>query len=181
MNERSTANTLMGVGLISCGLLFFLGQVFSFSVWGVVWPMFFLVPGLAMLFFAVNGPDEAGWLALPGANLAGTGVIFLYQSVTGHWESWAYVWTLYGVFTGVGLMHAARRNNIHELYPIGNLVAMGSGIACLFMGAFFELLIFEGGLRRIALAVLMIGLGVWMMSRDREQNSSDYKAKRNFV
>lgn len=182
MNERTTANTLMGLGLVSCGLLFFLGQVFSFSVWGVIWPLFFLVPGLAMLMAAVNGNAEASWLAIPGANLAGTGVIFLYQSMTGHWESWAYVWTLYGVFTGVGLMHAARRNNQRELYQIGNFIAMGSGLACLFLGAFFEFLLFGGGVRRIGLAVLLIGIGVWMMSRDRQDDSKlKHKPKRDYI
>ena len=45
------------------------------------------------------------------AIVTGTGLILLYQNSTGRWQTWAYIWALYPVFLGLGLMFLGRRTD----------------------------------------------------------------------
>ena len=163
--ENELGTTFIALGLISCGLLFLMGQVFSL---GMLWPFFIILPGIPFLYFAFNGDENSSWLAIPGALITGTGLLLLYQSVTGHWASWAYAWTLYGVFLGGALMYAGERNHDKNVYQVGYGFVVVAGITFLFLGTFFELLIFDGFLRKFLLAAILIGVGVWLLMRDEE-------------
>src|SRR5687767_10207750 len=98
MIQQDRGRTITAVGLIGLGILFLLGQVFGFSLFSVLWPFFVILPGAAFLYGAFTGGKNAAGLAVPGSVITGTGLILLYQSLTNHWESWAYAWTLYPVF-----------------------------------------------------------------------------------
>jgi hypothetical protein len=64
------------------------------------WPMWVMFAGALLLVIGllVGEPD----MAVPACIVAGIGGILYYQNATGHWESWAYLWTLIPGFVGTG-------------------------------------------------------------------------------
>jgi hypothetical protein len=179
-HHKHTINTLVALGLIAAGLLFFMDQLFGFDAWSVIWPMLVIAPGLPFLYVAWTTEDNnLTWLAVPGSLITGTGLILLYQSVTGHWESWAYVWTLYGVFLGTALLYAGERNHEKEVQQVGYGFVMFSGLSFLVLGIFFELFVFDGFLRRFLLASVLMSIGVWLILRDDDYDGKKAKRKRH--
>src|SRR5215813_518898 len=107
--SRERGRAIGAVTLIGLGLLFLLGQILNVSIFSFLWPFFVIIPGAAFLYFAITGGKNTAGLAVPGTVVTGTGLILLYQSLTNHWESWAYAWTLYPVFVGLALTFMGRR------------------------------------------------------------------------
>jgi hypothetical protein len=167
MNEQPKGQQITAVVLIGLGILFLLGQIFQFSFWGTIWPFFVIVPGAAFLYAAVNGDRKSTGLIFPGAIITGTGVILLYQNITGHWESWAYAWILYPVFVGLALMFEGGRKDNPNTYKTGRGMVYWGGLAFLLVAALFELTIFNrsGFLSNILLPLLLIGAGAVMLFR----------------
>src|SRR5438552_19018391 len=102
--ERREGRPVIAIGLIGIGVLVFLGQLTGFGgMFSTFCPLFVAIPGLAFLYFAYTGDRKVAGLAVPGTVITGTGLILFYQNITGHWQSWAYVWTLYPLFVGLAL------------------------------------------------------------------------------
>ncbi len=170
MNRQDvgTGRVLGAIILIGLGVLFLVGQFVSLDWLWNLWPLFVLVPGLIFLYFAVAGKPEAASLAIPGAIISGTGRILLFQSITDRWESWAYIWALYPVFLGLGLMYMGRRTNSQGTYNSGQGLVQWGLVAFLVLGAFFEIFIFGGfGAGRFILPLALIGIGLWWLFRPR--------------
>lgn len=104
------------IGLVG---LFLLSQIFGFSLFSILWPLFVIVPGAAFLYFAVTGDKKMAGLAVAGTVVTGTGLILLFQSITNHWQSWAYAWTLYPVFVGMALTFMGTRMEDAGTYKAG--------------------------------------------------------------
>jgi hypothetical protein len=171
MNGNSNMSRSTGAFvLIGLGVVFLLAQIFDFSFWGALWPLIVMIPGLAFLYFAYNGDKGASGLIFPGAIITGTGAILLYQNLTNHWESWAYAWTLYPVFVGMGLVFMGRRTHNEGQYKTGQGMIRWGAIAFAGFWVLFELLIFGGD--RIfgnwLLPVVLIGVGVLLLLRRGE-------------
>jgi len=166
-SNREVGRTLPAVILISLGVLFLLGQIFSFNFFGALWPFMVIIPGLAFLYFAVTGSKGTVGLAVPGAIITGTGAILFYQNITNHWESWAYVWTLYPVFVGMALTYISQRTENAEGHKVGQGLVRWGLIAFIGAWAFFELIIFNGGsaLGSFLMPALLIGAGAWLLFR----------------
>jgi len=170
MNRREVGagRALLAFALIGFGVLFLVGQFVSPDWLWNLWPLFVLVPGLVFLYFAVTGKPDAASLAIPGAIITGTGLILLFQSITGRWESWAYIWALYPVFLGLGLMYMGRRTDNQGTYNSGQGFVQWGLIAFLVLGSFFEIFIFGGfGVGRFILPLALIGIGAWLLFRPR--------------
>jgi hypothetical protein len=167
MNEiqAGRGRSIAAISMIGVGLLFVLAQIFNFSIWGFLWPLFVLIPGAAFLYFAVTGDKKMAGLAVPGTVITGTGLILLFQSLTGHWASWAYAWTLYPLFVGLALTFMGQRTGDKGTHDAGRGLVKWGGVAFLVAAAFFELVLFGGGgfLGGLAVPVLLIGLGVLML------------------
>ena len=154
--------------LIGLGVVFLLGQfnIFPGGTIGTIWPFFIIGPGLIFLYFAATGGPNLASLAIPGSIVTGTGLILLFQSWTDHWESWAYIWTLYPVFLGLGLMYMGRRTGNQSTVKTGRGFVYWGLIGCLVFGTFFEVVAFNDfGLGRFLLPAVLILVGVWMLLR----------------
>jgi hypothetical protein len=153
------------VVLIGLGVLFLLGQ--TFDIFGFGWPFFVMLPGLAFLYFAIKGDRGAAGLAVPGAIVTGTGAILFYQNVTGHWESWAYAWSLYPVFLGLALAFVGERTDNSDLAKVGRGFVRWGSVAFLALWALFELVIFTGNeaFGNFLLPLALIGAGLWLLFR----------------
>lgn len=85
------------------------------------WPLFVIVPGLGLLAASVvpAAPKGVGF-AIAGSIVTAVGILLFYQQSTGHWESWAYAWTLIGPgAAGLGLL------GYGLLYQVRDFVSTG--------------------------------------------------------
>ena len=94
---RSEARGGLGVGilLVVVGALFLAGDLLNIDWNRYGWPMFVIVPGLAMLVLGLAIPHEAGLgLAIPGGVVTSVGLILAFQDSTDTYASWSYAWAL---------------------------------------------------------------------------------------
>lgn len=182
MMAESQRNSFGALALIGLGVLFLVGQVFGINIWeiaGVSWPVLIMIPGVAFLGLALAGDRKLAGFAIPGMIITGTGGIFWFQNATNYFESWAYVWTLYPVFVGLGLMIMGQRTAKEKEYKTGRGLVTYGLIAFLVAAAFFELMIFGSStLPGWLLPLGLIGVGGFLLLRGR---STDGKEKRKFA
>jgi len=166
MTQVSNGRSLTGLGLVGAGLLFIFAQIFNINLFGALWPLFIIVPGLAFLYFAATGGKKQSGLAVPGSLITGTGLILMVQSLTGHWASWAYAWTLYPVFLGMALSYIGQRMGDNNTYKTGQGFVKFGGAAFIVSALLFELVLFGGGgiLGGLAVPLLLIAGGLFMMA-----------------
>jgi hypothetical protein len=173
MNDQPSTpdrrNAIIAVILIAVGAIFLIGEIFSFRIGDGFWPLFILVPGLALLYSAFAGSTANAGTAAGGAVLTTLGLIFFFQVGTGNWESWAYIWALLPLSAGVGQIAAGTRNDDEGLIATGRNTARIFGIVFLVGLAFFELIIFDrGGFGGYLLPVALIVIGgsmLWLRYR----------------
>lgn len=91
-----------GVILILLGLGFLAYQLFPDVFAGFAWP--WLLVALGVVFVVMSLLTRTGGTMIPGVVLLGLGGIFLYQTRTGDWASWSYLWTLMPGLGGLGLL-----------------------------------------------------------------------------
>jgi hypothetical protein len=170
MNTNYSNRNVGGIILIGLGVFFLAGRMFDL---GDLWPLFILVPGFAFLVPALTGGKNSAGLIFPGLIVTGTGAILLYQNMTGHWESWAYAWTLYPLLVGMGLIFVGQRTNNDQNRTVGRGMVTWSLVGLVVMGALFEGLIFRGagnGITDWILPIALIGLGAFMLFRNHSEN-----------
>jgi hypothetical protein len=156
---------------------------------GTLWPLFIIIPGAAFLYAAHTGDESESRTGLyfPGMIITGTGLILLYQMWSGHWESWAYAWTLYPAFVGLAMeMQARRLGNRRQMAQGSEFVRWaltGFGIGFFF----FEILIFGNS---AWLPIILIAAALILLYRGRRSGRSfgdftpdsyAYKGKRDDV
>lgn len=135
--------------------------------WG--WPFFVIVPGLVLLLASlIPTPPKRLGFATAGAVITTVGGLLLYQSQTGHWESWAYAWALIPAGAGVAMaLHGllARRRSIVN----AGLWMTGIAGTLFLVGAWYFEGIFRGD-QRFAQAgdlwpVAIVAIGVALVLR----------------
>ncbi len=157
-----------GLILIALGVLFLLGR---FIEGAFAWPLFVLLPGLALLVWAFVGRKEAAGLAVPGAIVTTVGLILFVQSLTNTFETWSYAWGLVLASVGVGTWlygvlseHPGRQRDGIRTATLGLVLFAAFGV-------FFQFFIF-GDLAgtwvwQWLLPILLIGGGAYLLSRER--------------
>jgi hypothetical protein len=165
--QNRIISPVIGLSLIIVGALFLLGRWFNF---GPVWPLFILAPGIMFLVVAARGGRSGAPMAIPGAIISGTGAILLYQSVTHHWESWAYAWTLYPAFLGAGMVLMGRLNgNEGPIYTGRRFIVIGLS-AFAILGLLFETTIFSGIMSSLGWPLILLIVGVVLLLRGARHN-----------
>lgn len=95
-------NLVWGLILILVGVGFLLNQFFPSLFGWFSWPWILVVIG--GIFFLSSLIGRVGGLMIPALILLGLGGIFLYQTATGNWESWSYIWALMPALAGLGML-----------------------------------------------------------------------------
>ena len=159
-----------GIILILLGAFFLLLQLFPgladlFDL-SRQWPLIIIGTGFLFLIGALFSNPS---LAMPGMIVSGTGLILYYQNTTGDWDSWAYIWSLYPIFVGVGLimMHTLQGKWRQGLREGGGLVAIGVVLFVVFAGFFNGF----GGIGRLWPVLLIVG-GLWLLWKNRSKSQS---------
>ncbi len=101
MERRTRSAVAGGTILILLGVFLLLLRVVPGLFGGFSWPLIVVGVGVAFLILAVVTGTPG--MAVPACILGGIGGILTWQSRTGHWETWAYAWTLIPGFVGVGV------------------------------------------------------------------------------
>jgi hypothetical protein len=110
--RRTRGNLTVGILLILVGGWLLAAQFFpQLKFWNTInlpWPcwMGLLGAGLLVLGLLMDNPD----MAVPATIVAGIGGILWYQSLTGDWGSWIYLWALIPGFVGIGILLAGLFN-----------------------------------------------------------------------
>lgn len=157
------ARTVVAAILIGLGLILLAANLLNIDV-GRIWPIIFFVIGVGFYLPALLLPDARAGLAalfIPGTIMNGLGLIFFYNTLTGDWRSWAYLWTLIPGLVGVGLILAAWIGRWE-----GGTVRTGLGLALGSAAVFSILAMFFGSRAFGAIGpILLIGLGVLLLFR----------------
>jgi hypothetical protein len=137
------APAILGFLLIAVGAIVLLARAVGFDVSGPIaawgWPLLVIAPGLLLLAAAlVPSPPRGIGFAIAGAIVTTVGALLLYQSQSGHWESWAYAWALIPMAAGLAL-------TVYGLFSRSSSMVRGgawmAGIAALLLAVgwwFFE-------------------------------------------
>lgn len=149
---------LILVGLFFLALQFLPETVTQFLDIGRQWPLIIVaVGGIFLLTAFLFQPP----MAIPGSILTGIGLMLYYQNLTGHWESWAYSWTLIPGFVGVGiwLMHMRQGQFGEGMRHGGRLLLISLGMFA-FFGVMFS------GFSNLLWPVGLIVLGMVLLGRN---------------
>jgi hypothetical protein len=184
MNQSQSGRNVGAFILIGVGVLFFLTQTLNINIWGIFgmsWPLFVVLPGLLFLALAILGDKKVAGFIMPGTIITGTGLLLWVQNATGHWESWAYAWSLYPVFVGLGLTFLGRRTENSKTEKTGHGMITWGIVAFLILFAFFEVLIFGGlaGLGNVVVPLLLIGVGAYLLFGGRARMFEDKSKRKN--
>lgn len=149
--------------LIGVGVIFLLANLLGVDI-GRIWPLIFFVIGAGFYLPVLLLPAQRAALAalfIPGTILLGLGGIFLYNTLTSDWGSWAYAWALIPGFVGLGLMLASWVGKWQgDTHKAGLWLALGSlAVFSLFAMFFGSQLLSSIG------PLLLIGLGVLLLFR----------------
>ena len=166
MNQRNTGSLIAGAALIVLGGLFLLNQILDISIWRFLWPLFVLVPGIGMFAAVYSGGKQSAGLAIPASIVSTVGLILLLQSITDHWESGAYAWSLiFPTAVGLGMYVYGVRAEDEDTRQRGKGMLRVGAIIFVLLGVFFETIFAAGGsvFGRIFWPVAIILLGVYMI------------------
>ncbi len=158
-------NQTIGIVLIVLGLLVLLGRTANLGWLG--WPLFVLIPGLALLVWAFLGGEEAAGLAIPGSIVSTVGLILFIQNLGDYFQSWSYAWGLIVSGVGFGVFLQGALTNNHEREREGMRVVTVGLVLFAAFGAFFEFFIFDNwagswvGRWLVPLALIAAGLVLW--------------------
>ena len=175
---NNQGNRLPAIALIGIGLFILFSQIFNFSIGAIAWPLFVILPGLPFLYFAITGGKYSSGLIFPGLIISGTGAILMYQNTFNHFESWAYIWALYPVFIGMGMVFNGKRMNIPPEVSTGRGMIRYGLITLVSFAILFEVFIFQnvfGGLTEYILPLVLIGVGVLFLNKRNEHSSHKSK------
>lgn len=94
------------------GIAFLAAEYLNVDIGRFGWPAYVIGPGLALVVLGLTQRHGSG-LTIAGSVITITGLVLLYQTLTDHWESWAYAWALVGPGgSGVGmLLYGTRARN----------------------------------------------------------------------
>jgi hypothetical protein len=162
MDKGKRTSIVGGAILILVGAVLFAAQIlpgFMPGFWAIFsWP--WIVIGIGLALFVLGAALGEPGMAVPAAIVCGLGGILAYQSYTGDWQSWSYIWTLIPGFVGVGIV---------LMSLLGGDASLKDGSTLIFI-SFIMLAVFGSFFGAVGMAgrywpVLLILLGVVLMVR----------------
>jgi len=131
------------------------------------WPLFIIVPGVALLAAAfVPAPPDGLGFAIAGSIVTTVGAILLYQQASGDWESWAYAWALIPLAAGSGMSVYGLLTGHRDIAGTGVRLAVVAGLLFL-IGTWYFNAVLETGRTPIDIGtwwpVVVLGIGLLVL------------------
>lgn len=162
-------------------LLMIGGGLLLLALWqygiGLLWPLFIAVPGVIFLYHAMTGTSsESADMIFPGAILTATGGLLLYQSLTDHWESWAYAWAMYPAVAGYAMQwRATRVKRFRAEYVVGRNMLRYGLMSLVGMGVLCEFVFFRNGNAQVlGVGLVVVGLLMLVANNRRAPHETDF-------
>lgn len=106
--RRTRGNLVFGLLLVLVGSYLLAAQFFPelkfWETFNITWAVWIIL--LAIALFVLGLLVGAPGMAVPASIVGGIGCILWYQSITGDYSSWLYLWTLIPGFVGLGMLLA---------------------------------------------------------------------------
>jgi hypothetical protein len=170
--RRVGGEAALGGLLVLLGLVVLLGQALDLEVGRVAWPVFVIVPGLALLGLALASAGRVGeLLATVGGVVTMAGVVLGIQNTTDRFDTWAYAWTLVVlVGPGLGRWLVGVVRGRRDLAAGGAWLIAAGLVGFLALAVVFEVVVGIGGrpggsVGRYGLAALLIVAGLVLLGR----------------
>jgi hypothetical protein len=181
MQRSSSSNqaaTVGGIVLVGLGVLFLAQQAIGFDLGHYGWPIFILLPGLALLAGFALGPRSAAGLAVPGCVVTMVGMILAIQNTFNLWATWAYAWGLIVASVGLGLILQGERLAQPKAVRTGVYMFESGVLAFVVFATFFELVLDIshlgiGVLRGTLGPAILILAGLYLLFRRRARPASN--------
>ncbi len=178
--ERVTL--VLGAVLVVLGVLFLAGPALDIDLGELDWPVFVIVPGVALLVVGLlsSGPVGLG-MTVPGSIVTVVGLILFYQNSTDRWDSWAYAWALIPAAIGLGTAAWGLLHRRPTEFRAGAGALFVGLVLFVIFGAFFEGVLGLGGdgfgaVSELLLPVLLIGAGVLLVAMNLLRNRASRAA-----
>lgn len=182
MNQRNRSQlggglvlVLLGAALLAVQVVPSLKTWIETSIdWTSSWALIVVGVGVLLLFLGLL--LGAPGMAVPACIVGGIGGLLYWQNATGHWETWAYAWTLIPGFVGVGTILAG-------LLGAGLRKSLGPGSWMVFISLmlFFIFGSFLGGQQILGgywpVLLILLGLGLLIRAMTRSRTSTPGKVE----
>jgi hypothetical protein len=131
------------------------------------WP--WVIVGLGAVLFVVGLVVPNSGLVIGGSVVATIGGILAWQNTTGLWATWAWIWALIPVASGVGSLIGGLRTGDREMRDSALWqIVIGLGLLAVFFLFFEQFIGLSGGEVAVAdwlMPVVLVGLGVLILVR----------------
>ncbi|HET9085614.1 MAG TPA: hypothetical protein VFN41_14550 [Candidatus Limnocylindrales bacterium] len=135
---------------------------------GSGWTLFILIPGMVLFIGGLLAQDEpADGLTIAGSIIMTIAAMLFAMDRTGHYEAWAYAWTLIPGAAGIGvLLRGFQTDDQHKIRAGSRLIAIS--LVMFALGAVFFETIFQTGTVPFAVdgfwPVLLVIAGVFVIA-----------------
>jgi len=164
MNESKKGTLATGIILVVLGAAFIAINLIPRMTANKTWPFIFIVIGIGFLLPALiweNARSGLAGLYIPGMIFLVLGGIFLFNTLSGNWQVWAYAWILIPAGVGLGLYSGALIGKWHDdVRKTGIWMTVISFTVFAFFAALFGNLL----VKAIGAGVLIL-LGIYIVLR----------------
>ena len=166
--DLSLRSSMPAYLVIGAGLTLLAANLLGIHLIDFLWPGFVMLPGLLMLWPAMNNSAEShsrlSFLAIPGAMFLTVGALLFIMNVSDRFEAWAYSWPLVLAAGAAGWMYAWRFRDGEVEERGRRFIRWMAGLFAV-LAVFFELLVFEN--LNIWLPLALVGYGIYMLRQRR--------------
>lgn len=170
---RGGSSAALGIVLVVVGM-FALGVVlFGIDLTQYGWPLFVIIPGLTLLVVGFLGGGAGA--SVPGGIVTMLGLVLAYQSSSGDWPSWAFLWALIAPFgVGLGFYLQALRDRDPVMLRRGRMLMFAGAMIALIGFVLFESILGISGqdygvFGKAALPGLLIIIGIVLLVRSMQR------------
>jgi hypothetical protein len=165
--REAPPGVVLGAILIVIGLGFLAFRYLDVFAGQDTWP--WAIVGLGAVLFVVGLIVGNAGLVIGGSVVATIGGILAWQNTTGLWATWAWIWTLIPVASGVGSFIGGVRTGDRQMRDSALWqILIGLALLAVFFLFFEQFVGLSGGQVPVpewAMPVVLVGLGVLILVR----------------
>lgn len=149
-----------GLPVLTTGVLLFLTSITGqWHWWSTLWPI--EVIGLALGFVAAAICLRVVWLMIPASIIGLTGLVLLFCSLTGLWQSWAVLWTVVPLSVGLPLLLIGLFKKLDGVKLAGIILCGFAGLA---FAAMSTILVTSLWITRLVGPAVVLLLGILLIA-----------------